>query len=76
MLDEIASKLSEESRQALLGELHALLEQTEPHDLTLTEILALLAVLAPVAARKEGPPATVVTIKTHVIPNDPSAQLE
>lgn len=76
MLEEITAQLSEENRQALLDELYALLEQTEPQDLTLTEILALLAVLTPVAARKEGTPAPVVSLQTHVVPNNSAAQLE
>lgn len=76
MLDEIRAKLSEDSRRAMLDELHALLEQTEPQDLTLTEILALLAVLTPVAARKESAPAPVVALQTHVVPDDSAAQLE
>jgi hypothetical protein len=76
MLEEVAAKLSEDSRHALLEELHALLEQTEPADLTLTEILALLAVLTPVAARHKGAPAPVVTIKTNVVPDDTAAQLQ
>ena len=75
MLDQLEA-LSEDSRRVLLDELHALLQQTEPQDLTLTEVLALLAVLAPVAARKQSTPAPVLTIKTNVIPNDSAAQLE
>lgn len=70
MLDDIAAELSEESRRALLDELQALLEQTEPQDLTLTEVLALLAVLTPVAARHKGTPAPVITIKMNVVPDD------
>ena len=75
MLDKLEA-LSEDSRRVLLDELHALLQQTEPQDLTLTEVLALLAVLAPVAARKQSTPAPVLPIKTNVIPNDSAAQLE
>jgi hypothetical protein len=75
MLDKLEA-LSEDSRRVLLDELHALLEQTEPQDLTLTEVLALLAVLAPVAARNQSTPAPVLTIKTNVIPNDSATQLE
>lgn len=45
-------KLSEDRRRTLLGELQALLQQTEPQDLTLTEILAMSRILTPVAARK------------------------
>lgn len=70
------AQLSEEGRQALLDELHALLEQTEPVDLTLTEILALLTVLTPVAARHKSTPAPTVTIETHVVPDDTAAQLQ
>jgi hypothetical protein len=68
--------LSEESRQALLDELQAVLQQTEPRDLTLTEILALLAVLTPVAARNKGTPAPPITIETHIVPDDTAAQLQ
>jgi hypothetical protein len=75
MLDKLEA-LSEDSRRVLLDELDALLQQTEPQDLTLTEVLALLAVLAPVAARNQSTPAPVVTIKTNVVPNDSAAQLE
>jgi hypothetical protein len=39
MLDKLEA-LSEDSRRVLLDELHALLQQTEPQDLTLTEVLA------------------------------------
>ncbi|BBY08792.1 hypothetical protein MNVI_41100 [Mycobacterium noviomagense] len=83
MLDPMLERLPqdvkeccEDNRRALLDELHALLQQTEPEDLTMTEILALLAVLTPVAARHKGAPAPAVTVETNVIPDDTATQLE
>lgn len=76
MLDDVVAEMSESSRRALLDELQALLQQTEPRDLTLTEVLALVAVLTPVAARHKGTPDPVVAIEANVVPNNSAAQLE
>jgi hypothetical protein len=66
----------EDNRRAQFDELEALLHQTEPQDLTITENLALLAVLTPVAARHKGTPAPAITIERNVVPDEASAQLE
>ena len=75
-LPQAVKECCEDNRRALFDELQALLQQTEPQRLTITEILTLPAVLTPVAARHKGTPAPAVTIETNVVPDEASAQLE